>query len=181
MELTTKKGFKQTEVGLIPEDWRVSQLKDLLSENPKYGIGAAAIEFDYNCYTYLRITDIDDSGKLIEKGLKSVNHIESENYILEEGELVFARTGASVGKSYLYNPKDGILVYAGFLIKIKPNKTLLDSSYLKSLVNTNLYWNWVTVNSMRSGQPGINSNELGTFIVPLPPTLKEHLHGEIVQ
>ena len=58
-------------------------------------------------------------------------------------------------------------------IKIKPNKTLLDSSYLKSLVNTNLYWNWVTVNSMRSGQPGINSNELGTFMVPLPPTLKE--------
>ncbi|MDB9779163.1 hypothetical protein OAB54_02785, partial [Flavobacteriaceae bacterium] len=131
MELAKSK-LKQTEVGLIAHDWKVFPLKYLLVENPKYGIGAAAIEFNYDSYTYLRITDIDESGRIIESGLKSVEHAECENYILDEGELVFARTGASVGKSYLYNKADGILVYAGFLIKVKPDRRLLDPLYLKN-------------------------------------------------
>lgn len=173
MELMVKQGYKQTEVGLIPEDWNIKPLSELLFESPKYGIGASAINFDYNSYTYLRITDIDENGRLIEEGLKSVNHSEASNYIIKDGELVFARTGASVGKSYLHNPKNGVLVYAGFLIKVNPNYNLLDSSYLRNQVNTSSYWNWITVNSMRSGQPGINSIELGTFLVPLPPTLAE--------
>lgn len=172
MELTKSK-LKQTEVGLIAHDWKVFTLKSLLVENPKYGIGAAAIEFNYDSYTYLRITDIDESGRIIKSGLKSVEHAECENYILDEGELVFARTGASVGKSYLYNKADGVLVYAGFLIKVKPDRRLLDPNYLKDYVKTKNYWNWLTVNSMRSGQPGINSNELGTLLIPLPPTLTE--------
>ena len=64
------------------------------------------------------------------------------NYYLEEGDLVFARTGASVGKSYLYNSKDGKLVFAGFLIRVKPNQEKLLSQYLKSFVKTKSYWSW---------------------------------------
>jgi type I restriction enzyme S subunit len=166
-------GYQPTKVGLIPVDWEVKSLKNILLETPKYGIGAAAIKYDTNYPTYLRITDIGDRGNLIERGMKSVNHPDYQNYILQTGELVFARTGASVGKSYLYNKKDGLLVYAGFLIKIKPNPETLLDSYLKEYVSTNTYWNWVLVNSMRSGQPGINSQEYGMLPIPLPPTLKE--------
>ena len=99
----------------------VQPLKKYLLENPKYGLGAAAVDFNSNYPTYLRITDIDEAGNLIKEGLKSVDHLDSSKYFLEEGEIVFARTGASVGKSYLFNKKDGALVYAGFLIKIKPD------------------------------------------------------------
>ena len=91
--------YKQTEVGLIPKDWTVNSLNTLLNENPKYGVGASAVDFDYNLPTYLRITDIDEDGKLLPSGLKSVNHPESHNYFLKEGDIVLARTGASVGKS----------------------------------------------------------------------------------
>ena len=172
MELTATK-YKQTEVGLIPKDWSLQPLKEYLSENPKYGIGAAAVDFNSNYPTYLRITDIDEAGNLIKEGLKSVDHLDSSNYILEEGEIVFARTGASVGKSYLFNKKDGELVYAGFLIKIKPDPKKLSAEYLSKYVTTGKYWHWVIVNSMRSGQPGINSQEYGLLPILLPPTLTE--------
>jgi len=81
--------------------------------------------------------------------------------------LVFARTG-SVGKSYLYNPDDGELVFAGFLIRIIPDENILLPHYLAQYVKTKIYWNWVKLMSMRTVQPGINGNEYGQLLVPLP-------------
>jgi len=163
-----KKGYKNTEIGVTPEDWKVVKLKTCLLENPKYGIGAAAIDYDTNFPTYLRITDIEDDGTLRKDDFKSVNHPEADNYYLKDGDIVFARTGASVGKTYLHKLKNGNLVYAGFLIKVSPNKNILKSDFLKSFTETKVYWNWVKVNSMRSGQPGINGNEYGNLQIPLP-------------
>jgi type I restriction enzyme S subunit len=166
MKTTT---YKQTEIGLIPVDWEVKSLSNLISSNPDYGINAAAIKFDDKYPTYLRITDIDDEGRFIKENMTSVNNINSDNYYLNENELVFARTGASVGKTYLYNPKDGKLVFAGFLIRLKPDATKLYPKFLFYCTQTNQYKNWIVSNSMRSGQPGINSNEIKTFQIPLPP------------
>ncbi|HUH74671.1 MAG TPA: restriction endonuclease subunit S [Chitinophagales bacterium] len=179
MELSKTK-YKQTEIGLIPEDWEVLKLKKTLVENPKYGIGAAAIDFNFTFPTYLRITDIEDDGKLRKNNLKSVDHKDSDNYFLKEGDIVFARTGASVGKSYLYDIKDGFLVYAGFLIKVSPDIAILNSQFLKAFVTTKTYWNWVTVMSMRSGQPGINSNEFGNLKIPLPPLPEQKAIAEVL-
>jgi type I restriction enzyme S subunit len=172
-DFKTSLNNKQSKVGSIPDDWKLIPLKDCLSENLKYGIGAAAITFNTSYPTYLRITDIDENGTLIKNGLKSVNHFDAINYVIDEGEIVFARTGASVGKSYLYDPKDGKLVYAGFLIKARPNPSVLIPFYLKAYVSTNQYWKWVTAMSMRSGQPGINSVEYGTLPIPIPPNIEE--------
>src|ERR1700690_2312096 len=104
MELMT--GYKQTEVGVIPEDWAPSQLGQCLIGMPTYGINAPAIPYDSRFPTYLRITDITPSGRFDESNKSSVGHPDALSYVLENGDLVFARTGASVGKSYLYNPKD---------------------------------------------------------------------------
>ncbi|MBR9921423.1 MAG: hypothetical protein GYB31_11340, partial [Bacteroidetes bacterium] len=166
-------GYKQTEVGVIPEDWEVKLLGFCLDEQPKYGIGAAAVEFNLNLPTYLRITDIDDDGRLVESDLKSVDHIDASNYYLETGDIVLARTGASVGKSYFYYSEDRKLVYAGFLIKVKANPKVLLPSYLNAYLKTSAYWRWVNVMSMRSGQPGINSTEYASLPISLPPTLTE--------
>ncbi|MBC3789397.1 restriction endonuclease subunit S [Spirosoma utsteinense] len=103
----------------------------------------------------------------------SVNHSLFENYILEPGDIVFARTGASVGKSYLYKETDGLLVYAGFLIKVKTNSEILDPIYLQNFTTTGTYWSWVKVMSMRSGQPGINGNEFKQLKISVPPTIDE--------
>src|SRR5690606_21813095 len=92
---------------------------------------------------------------------------------LGENQIVFARTGASVGKTYLYNPKDGELVFAGFLIRTKINSEKANAKYIFYNTRTKSYWNWIVSNSMRSGQPGINSNEIKNIQIPLPPLAEQ--------
>jgi type I restriction enzyme, S subunit len=160
--------YKGSKLGWIPREWEVEKLVNLCSEKPTYGINAAAVEFTHQLPTYLRITDIDEDGNFSKTGRKCVDSTFSGNYILRKGDLVFARTGASVGKTYLYNEADGILVFAGFLIKVSPNEKLLVPDFLKFLTETSYYLNWVGLMSQRSAQPGINGNEYGSFLVPKP-------------
>lgn len=164
----TPKAYKDSELGQIPEDWEIYPLKSLLKSQPKYGINAAATTLSGNLPTYIRITDIDEDGKFNPTEKVGVNSTLSGNYILERDDIVLARTGASVGKSYLYNEYDGELVYAGFLIKISPAPNLLCSKYLSIYFQTKAYWDWIATNSMRSGQPGINGNQYANLKIVLP-------------
>lgn len=166
-----KKAIKQAAMQelLTPkEDWEVRKLGDCLISNPSYGINAPACSYSDYLPVYLRITDISEEGEFLSQGRMSVNHPLSNQYTLEVGDLVVARTGASVGKSYFYDGSDGELVYAGFLIRIKTNKELLNPYFLKCIMNSKEYWNWISIMSMRSGQPGINSQEIRSLEVSLP-------------
>ena len=167
-------GYKQTEIGLIPEDWDFLHLKEMLTQPPSYGINAPGVPLIASLPVYIRITDISENGFFRTKEKVGVNSPFSDKYLLEDGDLVFARTGASVGKSYLYRKEDGKLVYAGFLIRIKPNVSKLIPAYLFHFVKTKTYWSWVEVMSMRSGQPGINGNEYGQLKLPIPK-IKEQI------
>ena len=82
-----------------------------------YGIGASAVPFSDDLFTYLRITDIRDDGTLNKSDLKSVADPEARKYLLAPNDIVFARTGASTGRNYFYDGRDGTFVYAGFLMK----------------------------------------------------------------
>jgi len=150
------------------EGWEVKKLGDCLRHNPDYGINAAAALYDEFLPVYLRITDITEDGKYSKKNVVSVDNISSSDYYLEKGDLVFARTGASVGKTYLYDTKDGRLVFAGFLIRIKTNPEMLIPEYFQFYTQTSLYWDWIRANSMRTGQPGINGNEYKELTITLP-------------
>lgn len=161
-------GYKQTEVGVIPEDWEISQLRDLLKTPPKYGINAPAVPLEGKLPVYIRITDISEDGYFKPSEKVGVKSQFSSQYQLANGDIVLARTGASVGKSYLYKEHDGTLIYAGFLIKVSPDKNILEPRFLSQYLQTQRYWSWINVNSMRSGQPGINGNEYGSLLVPLP-------------
>ena len=161
--------YKRTEVGVIPEDWSVYELREVLSEPPSYGINAAATQYEESLPAYLRITDIDSEGRFSPDPPVSVNHKSAHDYFLSPGDLVFARTGASVGKSYEYNPSDGRLVYAGFLIRVSPDTKRLDPTFLSNFCRTEHYWNWVRSVCLRSGQPGVNGAEYGSLLVPVPP------------
>ena len=166
--------YKQTELGLIPEDWEVKKLGECSSISGDYGINAPAVKFSEDLPTYLRITDIDDDGNYSKENKVSVKDDNSESFILDDEDIVFARTGATVGKTYLHNKKEnGDLVFAGFLIRFRTNFDILLPYYLKLYTNTDKYWNWVSVFSMRSGQPGINSKEYSNLKIPLPPLAEQ--------
>lgn len=154
-------------------EWEEKPLGKCLLRHPDYGVNAAAVPFSENLPKYLRITDISENGYYLSEGRVSVNiEATSDNY-LDEGDIVLARTGASVGKSYKYKKEDGALVFAGFLIRVKPDKTKLNSDLLFNFFSTEKYWKWVGVTSARSGQPGINGNEYASLAIPIPPTLEE--------
>lgn len=131
-----------------------------------YGMNAAATEFD-GVNKYIRITDIDDnSRKFIPNPLSSPDCVIEEKYELKKGDIVFARTGASVGKSYLYNHNDGNVVFAGFLIKFSITKANPYFIFTQTLLAS--YRKWVLKMSMRSGQPGINAEEYKALQIQLP-------------
>ena len=145
--------------------WEEKRLGEI-SEDVMYGMNSAAINYDGN-HKYLRITDIDeDTRNFAPNPLTSPNGEIQEKFRLKEGDIVFARTGASVGKSYIYNKKDGNLYFAGFLIKFSIKNNNAYFIYLQTLRSS--YSKWVNVMSMRSGQPGINAEEFKTLKILLP-------------
>lgn len=151
-----------------PDDWDVLPLGRVLTRPPRYGVNAPAVRRGTGVASYIRITDIDEFGRFRPAPLVGVSHPDAPNYRLARGQLVFARTGASVGKSYLYAPADGELIYAGFLINIEPNPYRLLPEFLAYFAQTKTYWDWVAKTSVRSGQPGINGREYATLPVPVP-------------
>ena len=161
-------GYKQTEIGVIPEDWEIVNLRSCLSSHPDYGLNAPAVSYSDQLPKYLRITDITDDGRISKSNPVSVRNPDANSYYLKEGDIVFARTGASVGKSYKYCLEDGPLVFAGFLIRIHPNELNLNAQFFAEYVQTFSYWHWVKIMSMRSGQPGINGNEFAMMTIPKP-------------
>jgi type I restriction enzyme S subunit len=149
--------------------WNVVPLGSVLTSNPEYGVNEPAVAYSEQLPTYLRITDIGEDGRLIAGGKVSVNIAPLDEAYLSDGDIVLARTGASVGKSYRYRMEDGRLVFAGFLIRIRPNRKKIVPAFLSSFLATGQYWNWVRATSARSGQPGINGTEYAALPVPLPP------------
>ena len=160
---TTK--FKPSEVGPIPEEWEVKRLGDVAS-NFNYGVGAEAIPF-VSGRKYIRITDIDEqSRKFIPPSLTAPS-FETDKSRVNEGDILVARTGASVGKTYIYDIKDGDLTFAGFLMRFHPDEVCPAYVFMSTL--TGRYKRWVDSESARSGQPGINIQQLKTFEIPVPP------------
>jgi len=157
--------FPQFEGG--PE-WVETTLGKLLSRPPEYGVNAAAVPHCDGLPTYIRITDISDDGRLVPGPRVSVDIGASAEQYLQDGDIVLARTGASVGKAYRYRAEDGPLVYAGFLIRVRPNPERLESRFLAAYMSTWTYWDWVRLTSPRSGQPGINGSEYASMPLPVP-------------
>ncbi|MFR5115388.1 restriction endonuclease subunit S [Turicibacter sanguinis] len=160
--------FKQTEIGEIPVEWKICSLEEISIIKGEYGIGASATEYNPSKPRYLRITDIDDYGYLSDKDIRGFEEEEYEKYLLKMGDLVFARTGNTTGKTYMYRSGDGDLVFAGFLIRFRFDPELCNVAFINYLTQTKYYSDWINVNSQRSGQPGINSNQYCKFKVALP-------------
>lgn len=100
-----KEGYKKTDIGSIPTNWEVYTLKDISIGKGQYGIGASATEYVNGNPRYLRITDIGDYGRLLNSDIKGLKEDNYREYLLEEGDIVFARTGNTTGKSYVYENK----------------------------------------------------------------------------
>lgn len=160
-------------------EWQKDKLHSI-SNNSQYGIGASAIDYD-GVHKYIRITDIDDnSHKFIVDKLTSPSfELEKDinKFKVNKNDILFARTGASTGKTYLYQPKNGNLFFAGFLIRFHIlNNT--DSKFIFYQTLLHKYDKWVKLESMRSGQPGINKEQYQKMPIELTSLDKERKIGQ---
>ena len=155
------------------EDWEQRKLGELATYF-EYGLNVAAKEYDGE-NKYIRITDIDDeSHEFRQDNLTSPDTDLSvfDKYKLSDGDLLFSRTGASVGKSYIYKASDGLVYYAGFLIRARI-KEENNSEFVYQNTLTSKYVNFIKVTSMRSGQPGVNAQEYSQFEIRVPSKVEQ--------
>ena len=160
------------------DEWSTIELSKISSEI-SYGMGLPSKEYD-GINKYIRITDIDENtSKYTNKDIVSPDGELEDKYIVKKNDILFARTGASTGKTYLYDKKDGKLYYAGFLIKA--NIINHDANFIFQQTHTSKYNKWIKVMSMRSGQPGINSQEYGSYKFSITSKIEEYKISKTLQ
>lgn len=151
----------------LPDDWEWISVKKL-SHNIQYGHTAKA-EDDGNA-KFLRITDIQN-GKIDWGGVPTVSLEEKDirKYALNNNDLVFARSGATAGKSILIKDAPTNAVFASYLIRIIPIQEKVIPEFLSYFFLTPAYWEVVELNAAGAAQPNINGTKLSEFIVPVAP------------
>lgn len=145
----------------------------------EYGAQSASIEYEPSRPRYVRITDINDDGTLNDDMVASLNSCDDEQYRLEYGDFMFARMGATVGKTYAFI--EGSQIFAGYLIRYKLNTDLINPRYLFYYTKLDEYWNWVKLNQSGAAQPGINAKKYGSLQIPLPPIQLQNEFASFVE
>ena len=151
-----------------------SLIEDLiiLEKSGMYGLGLAAEEYSESKVRYLRISDINDDGNIINSDKKSITAENIQNYLLEQDDLVVARTGNSTGRVYVYDQSDGILAYAGFLIKFVFDKNKINPRYMKYYCQSN-YYKYQIKGFNGSTRGNMNANDFKTVQVFYPEREKQ--------
>lgn len=162
------KNITSNEKPPLPEGWEWVRLGEII-DSSKYGYTARAND-DRTGVPYLRITDINEDGSINIKKRKyvQVNDEIREKYRLRDNDIVIARSG-SVGISYLYNEKDGEMIYASYLIRFRINPNIALPKFIFYHFHSPFYWRFVENTKRKAAQVNINATELKNLEIPLPP------------
>lgn len=156
----------------LPEGWTWVRLDGVLSDL-QYGYTAKAIE-DTSYPKFLRITDIQDGQVNWEQVPYCVIDEDAvEKYKIEDGDIFFARIGATTGKSFMIRGKVPMSVFASYLIRVRVTK-VVDRRYVYAFFQSPHYWYQISVGAAGIAQPGVNANKLGKLLLPLPPLAEQH-------
>jgi len=169
--------YKDSPLGKVPSEWNVESIRSVSRGPGCYGSGAAALDYDPSLPRYVRITDITEDGRLSGATEASIRTIDADPYMLSEGDLLFARSGATVGKTHLYRPSDGPCAHAGYVIKYAIDTARAIPAYVFSWTQSPAFWRWIGQTLRQGAQPNINEKEYGGHLLALPPLAEQ---GRIV-
>lgn len=156
-------------LGKIPDHWNVRRLKLLAKEPLKYGANEAASLTDRNLPRYIRITDVKEDGSLHEDTFRSLEDHLAEPYLLQEGDILLARSGATVGKSFQYDESWGQSAYAGYLIRFRTDEKLIDAKFAYYFLRSSSYWANINSTLIQSTIQNFSAEKYGNISIPLPP------------
>lgn len=152
-------------IGEIPEHWDTKKVKYLIQEKLSYGANESAELDDENLPRYIRITDIDERGKLKRETFKSLSLEIAQNYIVKKHDILLARSGATVGKSYIHK-EDKEASYAGYLIRLRA-KTLSVAEYIYYFTNSSLYKQWINSNLIQATIQNVSAEKYANLPIPI--------------
>ncbi|WP_167879896.1 restriction endonuclease subunit S [Leptospira levettii] len=153
----------------IPEHWQLLKLKRVLEEKLKYGANESGDLDNPDDPRYIRITDFDDDGSLRDDTFKSLPLEVANDYLLNEGDILFARSGATVGKTFIFKNYEGVACYAGYLIKAVTLKYKMLPEYLYYYTKTKMYEDWKNLIFTQATIQNIGADKYQYLPVPVPP------------
>lgn len=160
-------------LGHIPKHWEEKRLKFVISEPLKYGANEAAELTDPELPRYIRITDVNDDGSLRSETFRSLPEEVADGYLLSDGDILLARSGATVGKSFIYKPSWGVAAYAGYLIRARTSEAVnADFAYL--FLQSGCYWQWLGGVFIQATIQNVSAEKYANLVIPVPP-LKEQI------
>lgn len=160
-------------------DYPTKTLDELSIGKGEYGAQSASTEYDSTRPRYIRITDVNEDGTLNDDKVSSENITDDEQYRLSYGDFMFARMGATVGKTYAF--LSGNQIFAGYLIRYKLNLSLANPRYLFWYTKLDDYQKWVKLNQSGAAQPGINAKKYGSLKIPVPPIALQNQFAAFVE
>lgn len=160
-------------------DYPTKTLDELSIGKGEYGAQSASTEYDSTRPRYVRITDVNEDGTLNDDKVSSENITDDEQYRLSYGDFMFARMGATVGKTYAF--LSGNQIFAGYLIRYKLNLSLANPRYLFWYTKLDDYQKWVKLNQSGAAQPGINAKKYGSLKIPVPPIALQNQFAAFVE
>ena len=150
----------------VPEGWVWTTIGEIAS-SILYGVSESAKETGQ--YKLLRITDIQNNKVNWETvPFTDYDNNKAQAYLLNDGDILFARTGATVGKSYLVEGLRDSVIYASYLIRVQTSSIILPA-YIKFFFESGFYWEQISLNSVGIGQPNVNGTTLAALTIPIPP------------
>lgn len=156
-------------IGDVPEEWEIKRLKDVLEEKLMYGANEVGDDEDESNPRYIRITDFDENGELRSDTFKSLPLNIAKDYLLKSGDILFARSGATVGKTFQFKNYNGLACFAGYLIKASPNETRITSDYLFYYTQCEAYENWKNSIFNKATIENIGADKYQFLKVTIPP------------
>lgn len=151
--------------------YEIVELKSVLAHRPMYGANEEGLERkSKDEIRYIRITDIDENG-ILTQGLGATCQNAEEKYLLSHEDIIIARSGNTVGKSYIHNMErvKENCVFAGYLIKFRVDETVIFPYYLFYYLQLSFFESWKNATMRLAGQPNINAQEYKSLPLPLPP------------
>ncbi|MCQ2602077.1 MAG: restriction endonuclease subunit S, partial [Treponema sp.] len=155
-------------IGEIPEGWEVCKLKYCLLDKMQYGANSSGITFQPELPRYIRITDIKNNYELFSEEKLSLPENETAEFLLENGDLLFARSGATVGKTFLYRKAIGKAGFAGYLIKAKCNTEKLIPDFLCYFTQCSSYDSWKNQIFIQATIQNIGADKYSNMEIPCP-------------
>jgi type I restriction enzyme S subunit len=155
------------------EHWRATRLKFIRSGALLYGASEPGVLEDRNAPRYIRITDLNDDGTLRDDTFQSLAESKARRYLLQDGDILLARSGATVGKALRYRAAWGPACFAGYLVRLRPDRRKVLPDYAYYYTQSHAFRRQVALCAVQSTIPNVSAERYGNFSISLPPLAEQ--------